>query len=89
MAYIHRLFAVLAINGFNVQCNVSSISLRRQRLVSMVDDIMAMANGSGVARHGGQATRHFGGNSGKGRKEGSRGVCRWWWWLKEMGHKVE
>ena len=51
----------MAINGFNVQCNVSSISLRR--LVSTVDGIQAGLYGVG----GGAAAAK------EGRKGG--GVC--------------
>lgn len=51
----------MAINGFNVQCNVSSISLRR--LVSTVEGIQAgLYGGAGAA-----AVK-------EGRK-GGRGVC--------------
>ena len=41
----------MAINGFNVQCNVSSISLRR--LVSTVDGIQAgLYGGAAAAKEG-------------------------------------
>ena len=66
----------MAINGFNVQCNVSSISLRR--LVSTVDDIMAGPR-RGVAWRDGvsAATRAKEGRKEGGSVGGGSGKRKW------------
>ena len=50
----------MAINGFNVQCNVSSISLRR--LVSTVDGIQAGLYGGGGGAAAAKEGRKGGGS---------------------------